>query len=388
MMIISWKGREKIFLSVTAVIILCILAGYAGKEADPNPANSSTMPVQEVGNIESDQIISEQEGFDFFAEYRMERERMRSREVETLKEVINKEDCSQDAKDAAALRLVKISENVEKEVKTESLIKSQGFKDCVVIIQNETTTVVVLASSLRLDQEEDYTQYIPRGHYTKSEELEKYFQNMMWYGRMTFRLKSEDETRSALLITLALKQEENLKNWLKIYEPTSFLVGKSDDLSFFEYQELLSQVYGNSIKLQELSKSEDKWQEFLEQAQKLNPPQINSIPIFDEELQPDRESEIKGFRFMGQRYTLDADIFQRLIYREVKENKAGERRLLPRGLDIPAAMGSQEAVAILKDLGDWEYAKYPENMGKMQSYIDGLDKSSWTQNLYWSWLYK
>lgn len=91
-MIISWKGREKIFLSVTAVIILCILAGYAGKEADPNPANSSTMPVQEVGNIESDQIISEQEGFDFFAEYRMERERMRSREVETLKEVINKED--------------------------------------------------------------------------------------------------------------------------------------------------------------------------------------------------------------------------------------------------------------------------------------------------------
>jgi hypothetical protein len=115
MMIISWKGREKIFLSVTAVIILCILAGYAGKEADPNPANSSTMPVQEVGNIESDQIISEQEGFDFFAEYRMERERMRSREVETLKEVINKEDCSQDAKDAAALRLVKISENVEKD---------------------------------------------------------------------------------------------------------------------------------------------------------------------------------------------------------------------------------------------------------------------------------
>ena len=208
---------------------------------------------------------------------------------------------------------------------------------------------------------------------------------MMWYGRMTFRLKSEDETRSALLITLALKQEENLKNWLKIYEPTSFLVGKSDDLSFFEYQELLSQVYGNSIKLQELSKSEDKWQEFLEQAQKLKPPQINSIPIFDEELQPDRESEIKGFRFMGQRYTLDADIFQRLIYREVKENKAGERRLLPGPISRPP--WAAEAVAILKDLGDWEYAKYPENMGKMQSYIDGLDKSSWTQNLYWSWLY-
>lgn len=255
------------------------------------------------------------------------------------------------------------------------------------IVVSPLMSIGVAAPNQMEELKEDYTQYIPRGHYTKSEELQNYFQNMMWYGRMTFRLKSEDETRSAVLITLALNQEENLKNWLKIYEPSSFLVGKSDDLSFFEYQEILKQVYGNSINLKDLSKSEDTWQEFLSLARKLNPPQINSIPIFDENLQPDREAEIKGFRFMGQRYTLDADVFQRLIYREVKENQAGERRLLPRGLDIPAAMGSQEAVAILKDLGDWDYAKYPENMSKMQSFIAGLDKPSWTQNLYWNWLY-
>ena len=34
---------------------------------------------------------------------------------------------------------------------------------------------------------EDYTQYIPRGHYTKSSDLKTYFQAMMWYGRLTFR---------------------------------------------------------------------------------------------------------------------------------------------------------------------------------------------------------
>jgi hypothetical protein len=39
---------------------------------------------------------------------------------------------------------------------------------------------------------EDYTQYIPRGHYTKSEALKAYFRSMMWYGRMTFRLKSQN----------------------------------------------------------------------------------------------------------------------------------------------------------------------------------------------------
>lgn len=157
-MIISWKGRGKTLLCVTGVLILCLIAGYAGKE----PSSKVTMPMQEVSNIEPDNLISEQEGFDFFAEYRMERERVRSREVETLKEVINKEDCSQEARDAAALRLVKISENVEKEVKTESLIKSRGYQDCAVIIQAETTTVVVLASTLRMDQEEEIKNMVSR----------------------------------------------------------------------------------------------------------------------------------------------------------------------------------------------------------------------------------
>ena len=36
---------------------------------------------------------------------------------------------------------------------------------------------------------EDYTQYLPRGHYTRSEALERYFRAMMWYGRMTYRLR-------------------------------------------------------------------------------------------------------------------------------------------------------------------------------------------------------
>ncbi|MCK4310868.1 MAG: DUF3160 domain-containing protein, partial [Methanomicrobia archaeon] len=36
---------------------------------------------------------------------------------------------------------------------------------------------------------EDYSQYVPRGHYTRSEDLERYFKAMMWYGRIMFRLE-------------------------------------------------------------------------------------------------------------------------------------------------------------------------------------------------------
>jgi hypothetical protein len=234
---------------------------------------------------------------------------------------------------------------------------------------------------------EDYTQYIPRGHYTKSDELQAYFQAMMWYGRMTFRVSIEDETKSAALITLLLSRQENYDSWNRIYQPTNFFVGKSDDPGFSEYRQILEETYGGVPILKTLTGDTAKWSAFCAGLEKLEPPAINSMPIFDESIQPDREKVIKGFRFMGQRFTLDAAIFQRLVYREVGENNQGERRMLPKGLDIPAAMGSQEAYSILESMGETDYKKYPENMKKMQDYITKLDDGIWTQNLYWSWLY-
>ncbi|PKM79608.1 MAG: hypothetical protein CVU89_17345 [Firmicutes bacterium HGW-Firmicutes-14] len=234
---------------------------------------------------------------------------------------------------------------------------------------------------------EDYTQYIPRGHYAKSDELKTYFRAMMWYGRLTFRAANEDETKSAALITLMLSRQQAYDHWNRIYEPTNFFVGKSDDLGFSQYYELMKETYGKVPALDQLTGDDDKWSAFRDGIDKLEPPQINSMPIFDENIQPDRDKEIKGFRFMGQRFTLDASIFQRLIYREVKENDRGQSRMLPKGLDIPAAMGSKEAYSILDAMGETGYKNYPENMNKMRTFIASLDIKSWTQNLYWSWLY-
>ncbi|MFA5536910.1 MAG: DUF3160 domain-containing protein [Bacillota bacterium] len=233
---------------------------------------------------------------------------------------------------------------------------------------------------------EDYSQYIPRGHYTGSEQLKSYFKAMMWSGRMTFRANNEDETRSAVLMTLALESKQNKEKWETIYEPTNFFVGKSDDLSYFEYKEQLEKNYGQDITLAKLVSDNEKWAAFMQSVGQLEGPALNSIPIFEEDLQADREQEIKGFRFMGQRYTLDGDIFQRLVYRDVKENDRGEKRLLPKALDIPAALGSKEAYSILKAQGDTAFSGYSDNMRDLQQYIAGLKRAMWTQNLYWGWL--
>lgn len=242
---------------------------------------------------------------------------------------------------------------------------------------------------------EDYTQYIPRGHYEKNEILQRYFKAMMWYGRITFRFKEDDEIKSAILLTYALKNNSMAqKNWESVYEIINFFVGKSDDVDYYLFDGEMSKAYGNVSDIKALP-DEKKFSDLRTKLITLEPPAINSIPIYRPDIQPDREKEIKGFRFMGQKFTVDASIFQKLVCRDVGTKKGSMdcgggipgSRMLPKGLDIPAAFGSEEAYTILKSEGEDQYKKYPENMQALRTYLTSVKTPIWTQNLYWGWMY-
>ncbi|MFO7678702.1 MAG: DUF3160 domain-containing protein [Chloroflexota bacterium] len=239
---------------------------------------------------------------------------------------------------------------------------------------------------------EDYTQYIPRGHYTLSEDLEAYFRSMMWYGRMTFRLTTRDpevgraETRSALLLVQALQNAEvdgrpALDVWQDLYDPTAFLVGRSDDLTAFQYIDVITAVYGQSPDLPTIS-DEERLDTFIEAAKELPPPRILGLVISETD---DVEEATKGFRFMGQRFVPDAYIMRELIWRNV--GTTDEPRQLPNGLDVMAAMGSDRAYTILETLGETSYENYPSQMQKMRDWTGSLTPDEWTETLYNGWLY-
>lgn len=295
---------------------------------------------------------------------------------------------------------ITIPDIVKSEVQQElDLIEAKaGLSDAIVINMGaeEGISLPTPQGVLSVDfLKEDYSQYIPRGHYDRTDELSSYFKSMMWLGRMTFRLKSTDETASAALITLALMDNTRSSLWDAIYEPTNFFVGKSDDITYYDLDDLLTDAYGANPTATNLQEDQTAFDQFYAAAQELDPPAINSIPIFQSSIQPDREEEIKGFRFMGQRFTVDASIMQRLVCRDVG-NKRGtmdcggsvsDSRMLPKGLDITAAMGSEEAYDILEEYGETAYERYPENMDLLRDYVEELDESVWTQNLYWGWIY-
>jgi hypothetical protein len=234
---------------------------------------------------------------------------------------------------------------------------------------------------------EDYSQYIPRGHYTRDETLKTYFKAMMWYGRMTFRLKDSIETERALLVVQAVRNATTssgrpaLELWENIYDPTVFIVGKADDLSIYEYGKLSDEVFGESPDLIDFANPQLSAQ-FLEAAKQLPPPQINSMWVW---IWQDRDQATTGFRFMGQRFTLDAYVFGELMWRKV--GTLENPRDLPKSLDFLAVQGSDEAYAILQDMGETSYVNYDEQFAKVKEEVAGLGLDSWTQNLYWSWLY-
>ena len=233
------------------------------------------------------------------------------------------------------------------------------------------------------DYMEDYSQYVPRGHYTKSEKLKKYFNALMWYGRLTFRLDEDTETYSALLIIEAIENNPEIyTNWEKLYEPINFFVGEPDDICYYEYRTLTEEIYGIPLTTDALADTQ-KFTQFKEKAKLLPPPKINSMPILADE-QDDTE-KIQGFRFMGQRSTIDAMIFQKLVYGNVKENPEGMVRMLPMSLDIPAALGSQDAYEILEELGETQYAGYTTWMTSLQKMIEDMPEEQWGKNLYWGW---
>ena len=238
------------------------------------------------------------------------------------------------------------------------------------------------------DYKEDYSQYIPRGHYTKSEDLKNYFRAMMWYGRLTFRAKSGGETQSALLLTQALLNgtangQKAGDYWKLLYDTTAFFVGTSDDLTYLDYAAVARQIWGDTVfDNPQAFSDKTKLASFQQAVNNLPPPKINSMITF---INQDQETQIKGMRLMGQRFTLDAFIFQNLIWRNV--GTLDKPRDLPKGLDVFSALGSQEAGKLLDQAGETSYANYKTQLTKVQQQVSALSIDTWTQNLYWSWLY-
>ncbi len=238
----------------------------------------------------------------------------------------------------------------------------------------------IMYSAVFNNVKEDYTQYIPRGYYDTSEDLKQYFRAMMWYGRMGFRQDNDTLNRASVLVTLGM-QGEVFEAWAKVYAITSFFAGAADDFGYCEMKPLIDAVYGSDCTVETLIGNDALWQTFQSVCKQLPAPAINSVPVYADDSDEEKEAAQKGFRFMGQRFSIDESCFTQLTARSVTD------RILPDALDFPAALGSDTAYSILQQQGATNYPNYDTQMTKLRDTIQNAPESSWTASLYSAWIY-
>ncbi len=258
-------------------------------------------------------------------------------------------------------------------------IQDEAFSDVVNTELSRISSASGINSCSLTELMEDYTQYNPRGYYEGDETLEKYFRTMMWYGRIPFGLSNDASVKSAVLMTLSIAEAPD--DWERIYRITSFFAGTSDDPGYDVLSEIIKSSYGKMPEISELPTATSEFEAVLAALKTVAPPKINSIPVNDGD-----DPVIPSYRFMGQRFTIDAAIMQRLVYSSVDQNSSGAKRMLPDTLDTAAALGSETAYSILKDEGSTDYPKYDDNLTTLKSIFGGNDPALWNVSLYSGWL--
>lgn len=238
----------------------------------------------------------------------------------------------------------------------------------------------------------DYSQFVPRGHYDRSPELQRYFMGMMWFGLNAFTAEEDTDLLQSLIIAQQLYGKLLGSNkllimlWEQIYEPTVFYVGAANDLTPQDYKQIINQVFGSDPAYKtDLNYGYFTDKNRLKEVRKLSAERFGKKKRIKVQLWGVPQGP--QFRFMGQRFIPDSYILQRL---STFPQKPGDpTRGFPKGLDVTAALGSKEAKRLLledyKEGNNWK--EYPQKLEELIREFQELKSNEWQQNLYYQWLW-
>ena len=120
---------------------------FVSAQPDKEPVNSIS-PTEAITENSSAPTIEADPSADYFAQARLQKTVSRDEAVQTLQMVMGGGDLTDDEIITTALDAVEVSNLIESESTIESLIRSQGFEDCVVYLDGDSAKVVVRSDGL------------------------------------------------------------------------------------------------------------------------------------------------------------------------------------------------------------------------------------------------
>lgn len=229
-----------------------------------------------------------------------------------------------------------------------------------------------------------YSMFTPRGHYTRSADLTRFFLGMSVLGQLGFCLPGTigapggdatfDPMRLAVLATRPLVADPGLLAlWESIYEPTAFLVGVADDYRPHELAAAAGAVSPSWLDDPTALAGDDALSAVVDLLETTRPVRINA----------DRASVL----LMGTRFVLDAWILDQVLPPYVGADSEGRFRSLPSAVDVAAVLGSSLAADIQADAGAGEFANYDDQVAALTGAVANRPVSEWGNTVYDAWLY-
>ena len=218
-----------------------------------------------------------------------------------------------------------------------------------------------------------YALFRPRGHYTRSEQCQRYFRAMMWLQTVPFGTDINEQMLRAALLAETIGNDASItKTYNSVFDPITFLMGEPDNVTILQVYDVMKK---QGVDTKKLAKDKKAMAAFCKEVDVVAEKQTRIRPKFE------RTSHNK-VNLMPQRYQPDAEVLQEMVDYDNDITK----RDVPMGLDIMAAMGSTAAERILinelKQDKQWE--GFTPNLEKMKKLMKTINWDACVTNNWMS----
>lgn len=207
----------------------------------------------------------------------------------------------------------------------------------------------------------DFSLFKPRGHYTKSKQLERYFQALMWLGTVDFRIaggeNAEDDLyqlQCALVLVHEMREARQIEPIASLDKLIASLVGDgglgSDSMTPSQLSFITSAEQGNLLELYFPNGAVDnKRLKMLQQdivSKGFGKQLINGHARIEDSHQQTTPTALPtSFSVFGQQFVWSAFVFTRLVYDQIVFKQDKVPRRIPSAVDVAFALFGNDAAS-------------------------------------------
>ncbi len=242
-----------------------------------------------------------------------------------------------------------------------------------------------------LDERIDFSQFRPRGHYSRSESLARYFRAMQWVQMTGLEfVRSRRHAAVAVLLTHLIEDTGAITHWRKLSDSIHALVGFSESLTASGLKGFLAEKGFSLPDFYDVSRYGAFRRAAFDSA-------LGRQEISSQIIDSGSPLSLEGFRLLqptfqvfGQRFLVDRHLFTNLVQDRACPTGCPAPcplecgRPMPSPLDAWFVLGNRATVPLLLEgIERWEY--HP-NLAALDRLVASYSPHFWSDNLYNVWL--